>query len=71
MGNNKSPTKICQADHKTFSGLIYLCDFNTNHKGKKNANGSEIASRIIADRKFDIQCRRNRSLQSNCEQGGM
>lgn len=70
MGKNKSPTKTCQAERKTFGGLIYPSDFNTNHRGKNNVNGSEIASRIIADRKFDSQCRRNRSLQNNNTQGG-
>lgn len=49
-------------DHSKFGGLIYPSDFNTDYIGKNNTNGSVIASRIIADRNFDNQCRKNREL---------
>ena len=31
----------------------------TDFRGKDNTNGSEIARRIMSDRKFDMQCKRN------------
>lgn len=49
-----------EVDHTTFGGIIYLSDFETDYKGKNNANGSTIAKRIISDKKFDKQCRKNR-----------
>lgn len=52
-------TKRSQADYTRFGGLIYNSDYNTDYRGKNNAKGSPIASRIIADEKFDIQCKRN------------
>lgn len=50
---------ICEIDHATFGGIIYPSDFNTDYRGKDNTYGSQIAQRIISDRKFDQQCRRN------------
>lgn len=50
---------IYEADHTTFGGKIYLSDFETDYRGKNNANGSTIAQRIINDSKFDKQCRKN------------
>lgn len=55
-------TGIRDIDHATFGGIIYPSDFNTNCKGKNNANGSPIANRIINDWKFDEQCRKNRKM---------
>lgn len=51
---------IYEADHTTFGGKIYLSDFETDHKGKNNTKGSTIAQRIMSDKKFDTQCRKNR-----------
>ena len=46
-------------DPTRFGGVIYCSDFNTDFRGKENTNGSEIARRIMSDRKFDMQCKRN------------
>ena len=51
---------IYEADHKRFGGIIYSSDFNTDNRGHNNTNGSTIAQRIISDRNFDQQCRKNR-----------
>ena len=48
-----------KVDHSKFGGLIYASDFNTDHRGKDNANGSSIAQRIANDHKFDKQCRKD------------
>lgn len=51
-GNYNDPTR--------FGGLIYYSDFNTNFRNEDNTKkGSEIARRIMSDRKFDMQCKRN------------
>lgn len=42
---------IYEVDHTKFGGLIYLSDFNTDHRGKDSTNGSQIASRIETDRR--------------------
>jgi len=47
-------------DNSTFGGVICFSDFNTNYRGKENIGGSFIASRIVADWKFDKKCRENR-----------
>ena len=55
--NNIDPTR--------FGGLIYNSDFCTNFNGKPSFKkhylykGSEIADRIMADRAFDMKCKRN------------
>ena len=51
---------IYEVDRTTFGGFIYLSDYNTDNRGKNNANGSPIAHRIVNDSKFDRQCRKNR-----------
>lgn len=51
---------IYEVDHTKFGGLIFPSDFNTDYRGKDNTNGSTIAQRIISDKKFDKQCRKNR-----------
>lgn len=51
---------IYEVDHSTFGGFIYPSDYNTDNRGKNNTNGSSVAHRIISDRKFDEQCRKNR-----------
>lgn len=50
---------IRETDHTKFGGIIYPSDFNTDYRGKDNTHGSTIASRIISDKKFDEQCRKN------------
>ena len=47
--------------HTTFGGVVYLSDFDTNHRGNHNSKGSSIARRIIADWSFDNQCIKNKS----------
>lgn len=49
-----------EVDHTKFGGIIYPSDFNTDYRGKDNTNGSIIAQRIVSDKQFDIQCRKNR-----------
>lgn len=51
--------------HTTFGGLITLSDFDTSRKKKTNPKGSSIARRIIADRCFDEQCRKNKENRLN------
>lgn len=50
-----------KADHSTFGGVIYQSDFETDHRcnSKSNRAVSTIAQRIMSDRKFDEQCKRN------------
>lgn len=52
-------TENRNTDPTRFGGLIYYSDFNTNFRNEDNTNGSEIARRIMSDRKFDMQCKRN------------
>lgn len=42
---------IYKTDHTKFGGLIFPSDFNTDYRGKDNIHGSQIASRIEADRR--------------------
>lgn len=42
---------IYEVDHTKFGGLIYLSDFNTDYRGKNNTGGSQIANRIVGDRR--------------------
>lgn len=46
-------------DHSTFGGIILFSDFNTNEQGRRYAQSSRIAQRIIKDWNFDRECRRN------------
>lgn len=42
----------------TFGGIVYDSDFNTNYKkGNSSKTGSDLASRIMRDQRFDEQCR--------------
>ena len=59
MTRNYYRTGNCNTDPTRFGGIIYYSDFNTDFRGKDNINGSEIARRIMSDRKFDMQCKRN------------
>lgn len=45
--------KNVTTNHKTFGGRIYTFDFDTEH------SRGNIINRIIADRHFDEQCRKN------------
>lgn len=55
-------------EKNTFGGLIYLSDFETEYRGKTKTTGSNIASRILSDWRFDKQCLQNieqRTFQNN------
>lgn len=52
-------TRSYNLDHTTFGGCIYNLDFETDYRGKDNIHGSSIAKRIMSDKKFDEQCRKN------------
>lgn len=58
-------TENYKVDHTQFGGIILPSDFNTDYRGKDNVNGSTIAKRIISDKKFDQQCRKNKVNQQN------
>lgn len=44
---------VRKEDHSTFGGIIYPSDFDTNY------SSGTIAQRIVSDKNFDEQCRRN------------
>ena len=51
-------------DSSTFGGIVYDSDFNTNFKKESiSKHGSDIASRILRDRKFDEQCKKQYRLR--------
>lgn len=54
---------IYKVDHTTFGGIINPSDYNTEMGRKSNIKGSAIASRIISDKNFDKQCKRNLELK--------
>lgn len=47
----------------TFGGLIYLSDYNTEHKSRKISRASAVANRIAQDKCFDAQCKRNTEIR--------
>ena len=47
-------------NHRTFGGIIYPSDFDTEYGSPGN-----IAERIESDRKFDNQCLKNRKFTEN------
>lgn len=49
-------------NRSTFGGLIYFTDFYTNCSENANTR-SPIASRILQDRKFDKQCKKNLEIR--------
>lgn len=49
-----------EVDYTIFGGIIYPSDFCTDHRGRSNPNGSQIARRIAGDAKLDRQWRQNR-----------
>ena len=44
--------------HRTFGGLIFESDFNTEYRGRTEKQ-SPAAKRIVAARRFDNQCRQH------------
>lgn len=62
MTENFYKTELYKTNHTTFGGLIFPSDYNTDYRGKNNIHGSTIASRIVADEKFDNQCKKNIEL---------
>lgn len=60
-------TGMDKADHTKFGGYIYPSDFNTDYRKKGYAASSAIAARIIQDRNFDEQCRKNTLQKVNFE----
>ncbi len=59
---------IYAANHTTFGGIIYPSDFNTDHRGKSNPNGSPIANRITGDAKSEKQWKINREQKEKSRQ---
>lgn len=59
-----------EVDRKTFGGVIYPSDYNTDYRGKDNVRGSQIVKRIISDRNFDYRCKKNIELRNIQKQGG-
>lgn len=57
-------TETFDNEHKHFGGLIYESDFNTNHRGKDNTNGSTIARRIESDMKWEQKLHINRQKEN-------
>jgi len=60
--------KCHETKYTEYGGEIYPSDFNTEYRSKACKGGSAVASRIIYDRMFDIQCKRNieiRQMQAN------
>lgn len=59
---HKTPILSREETHKTFGGLIYESDFETDYGGK-NYKRSQVASRIVTDRNFDKQCKTNTKIR--------
>lgn len=53
MTENFYRTKKYKPDHSTFGGTIYKGDYDGYY------SMSDIIARIISDKKFDEQCRKN------------
>ncbi len=51
--------------HNTFGGIIYSSDFNTNRKETSKGTGSSVAARILADKRFDEECKKNVERRQN------
>ena len=57
----KENTRFCtrsMRDNTKFGGLIYFSEFFSYPNSTTLSRGSYFADKIIADRKFDEQCRR-------------
>lgn len=65
--NLTNPTLLSREEmHRTFGGVIYSSDFDTEYSGKSNTE-SKHAGRIMSSWRFDMQCEAN--LAKNA--GGM
>ena len=56
---------------RTFGGVIYLSDYNTDCRKKNNTTGSPIAKRILSDRSFDHKCMKNIENRNRFCNGGI
>ena len=54
-----------KTDRSEFGGIIYQSDFNTNSRGQQSQNGSDIAKRIMSDRKWMKELIRNAGSNDN------
>ena len=62
----KENTKFCtrsMRDNTKFGGLIHFTELSPYPNSTTLSRGSYFADKIIADRKFDEQCRRNIQTQ--------
>ncbi len=48
-----------EESHSHYGGYIYFSDFNTGSRRNNVHSGSEVASRIVSDLRFDESCRKN------------
>ena len=48
-----------EESHSHFGGYIYFSDFNTGSRQNNVNRGSEVASRIASDLRFDESCKKN------------
>ena len=58
----KENTRFCtrsMRDNTKFGGLIHFTELSPYPNSTTLSHGSHFAEKIIADRKFDEQCRRN------------
>lgn len=70
MAETNNRYEVYKVDHKTFGGIIYPSDYNTDYRGKDNTNGSVIVKRILSDRNFDYRCKRNIEMKNRQKSGG-
>ena len=62
----KENTRFCtrsMRDNTRFGGLIHFTELSPYPNSTTLSRGSYFADKIIADRKFDEQCRRNIQTQ--------
>lgn len=48
--------------HRSYGGQIYQSDFNTDCRGKDNAYGSTIASRIASETRWEEKLRKGENF---------
>lgn len=57
--NLTNPTLLSREElHRTFGGMIYSSDFDTEFAGKSDSE-SKHAARIMSSWRFDMQCEAN------------
>ena len=61
---NYYTTSSNYADHSTFGGTVYNYDFDGYNSIK------DIASRIMADKRFDEQCKKSLEQRNKCGRVG-